>query len=1208
MNKNLVWKNIFIIVLVIVSAWTLYPLNKTLKPGLDLAGGTSLVYEIDTYGLKPDEKKGLSQRMITVLRRRIDPANIQNLVWRPQGNTRFEIQMPLASVQARITRQNYEDTLGNLLAENINTAQILRSLAKPPQQRTQDFEKIAQNSPHKLQVLTDLAKAYDQYIESRNIADDLNAKVKSIEDKISATKLDLEQVKQSVGTWTKLDQQKLTISLKNFPGSDNNLNLLTEYVNAYAKWAQSVEQLLEPENGKKDIYKNARNALEKLNLTREQITLILEMPAGSLKRNQAIEQLKTEFPERVESIKKTIVAFDEYYPYRGGLDDPRDLQRMLKGVGILEFRILPTINRTELTANEITSYRDNLKTKGPKFASTNEYVWCLIENSKEWKSSEAVVEQFGDKPYVLTSNRKNETMLHNADGKMWRLKKAAPTQDNQGRRAISFNLDEVAGKIFANLTGQNMGRPLCILLDGIAISAPTIQAKIYTSGIITGMFSQTEVSDMVNKLNAGSLPARLVEQPISVKTIGPSIGAENRDQAIKAGIIGLIIVMAFMIVYYTLAGAIADLALLLNLLFILAIMAMIKSTFTLPGIAGLVLTIGMSVDANILIYERVREEQQKGCSLAIAIKNGYQRAFTTIFDSNLTTIITAAILFWVASEEIKGFALILMIGLFANLFTALTVTRLNFDTLLAKKMIKSHLRMLHLFGGINIDWMKLRPVFLTISSIFVIGGLIVFFTRNDVKNNKYDIEFTGGTSVQINLKDNVTLTRQQVQDKIHKIGEDLKKPALAAANVYSVGKSDKQYEITTTETNKAITTITFNQPRKTIKEVTSIIPEELTNPIVTQDTQNPAVFTITTSQTNTFLVKDVLTKIFTDAVISEPKVEEVVNNAILKAFAGELAIMENLQPAIADINKITEKTISSYPELAEFLGGIKITCNLAKPATARELNLRLNDLRFKLDMKNLEWYSCKILDSELNPLQPEQTVNSFVYISVEPEAGIRQLTEDEWTKFVENEKTKVTAAAEMQTSLPRVTQINPSIGAEAITRALLAIILSFIAMAIYIWARFGNFRYGIAAILSLVHDVCTTLGAVSICTYIAPTSIGKMLLIGDFKIDLAIVAAFLTLVGYSVNDTIVVFDRIRENRRKSQLTPQTITNSINQTLSRTILTSFATFLVVIVMYIFGGASLRGFNFTMAFGIITGTYSSIAIAAPILLIGLKKEKK
>jgi SecD/SecF fusion protein len=716
------------------------------------------------------------------------------------------------------------------------------------------------------------------------------------------------------------------------------------------------------------------------------------------------------------------------------------------------------------------------------------------------------------------------------------------------------------------------------------------------------------------------LPARLIEQPISINTIGPSIGADNRDQGITAGFIGLAAVLVCMAIYFCLAGTIADVALILNILFVLAIMAGVRATFTLPGIAGIILTIGMSVDANVLVFERIREEQLKGSSLRIAITNGYQRAFRTILDANLTTFITAAILYWRASEEVRGFAIVLMLGITSSMFTALFVTRVIFDFLLSKRIIKDHLFMLRLIHKPNINWMRLRPIFFCISFVLIAAGLTVFFTRDDAKNNKYDIEFTGGTSVQIHLKE--PLSRQEVEDRIREIGNDPNNPnpALATANVYSIGESGKQYEINTTETNKITVIVAFSQQNpQTTDELTTAIEKaqeqfgaELNNLLVTQDTEKPAQFVITTSQMNQSLVKDVLIKAFPEvpeANISEPQIDEVVNNAILTAFADELEIQQNLQPKITSQEKISEELIGSYPELADFLGGVKLECEIERPATLEDINQRLSALQFKPDTQNLNRYPYEILGPNLTTVEPNQPVDSFVYISAEQEAGFRELTEDEWTRFVENETAKVLAAAQLDASLPRVRQFDPSVGAEQKQRALIAIVLSLFAIVTYIWVRFGNVRYGIAAITALVHDVCITLGAVSACTYIAGTSIGEALLIGDFKINLAMIAAFLTLIGYSLNDTIVVFDRIRENRGKARLlNPQIITNSINQTISRTILTSFTTFIVVLIMYIFGGPGLRGFTLAIGFGIIIGTYSSIAIAAPILLLGTKTKKE
>jgi len=490
-----------------------------------------------------------------------------------------------------------------------------------------------------------------------------------------------------------------------------------------------------------------------------------------------------------------------------------------------------------------------------------------------------------------------------------------------------------------------------------------------------------------------------------------------------------------------------------------------------------------------------------------------------------------------------------------------------------------------------------------------VAGLVIFFTRDNTENNKYDIEFTGGTSVQINLKD--PTTRQQVQDRFQEAGRQLANPALSTANIYSVGKSNREFEITTTETNKLVTRVssgstsseTAGSVTAAIKKAQRRLQTSLTNLIVTRDS-NGTGFVVATSQPNKSVVKAVLGGAFPDAQISEPQVDEVVNEAIMKAFGDKLQIQQDLEPKIVSKEKITEAVIETYPELVEFVGGLKITCELGRAVSIEQLNARLSDLRFKPDVQNLNWYGYKIYDKNIAEPEPNKPLKTFVFVSTLPEAGFRELGEEEWSQFVDNETTRVLSATKLETSLPRVTQINPSVGAEAKTRALIAIVLSLFAIVAYIWVRFGNMRYGIAAIVALVHDVCITLGAVTVCTYIAATAIGQGLLIGDFKIDLAIIAAFLTLIGYSLNDTIVVFDRIRENRKKAQLKAQTINDSINQTLSRTILTSFTTFIVVLIMYIFGGEALRGFTFAIGFGVIIGTYSSVAIAAPILLLGTK----
>ena len=1102
------------------------------------------------------------------------------------------------------------------MSENIPRAVIMASLQEMAEQRQTEFEELAKASPERLAVLGNLAKVYDEREAAQQKSQQLLSRLDVTENQISSAQLDLADVKSNRATWAKLAEDQLTEALKNFlqdQQNEQNQDLLRAYVQTWSDWDDVTKQLTVTETGLNAQYTDALKELDKLNLTEDQLEAILDKPAKSAQRMDEIEQLKTEFGDRAAKIDRIVEAFDQYRPYRGRLDDPKDLQRMLKGAGILEFRILPTVDHPEVDAEAMERYVETLKDKGPKYSSDNKYLWCEVENSEEWAVPNSVVGQFGDKWYVLASNKPDEVLLHGTEpDKSWKLEGARATQDRMGRRAIGFTLNERGGRRFAGLTSKNLERPLCILLDAIAISAPNIRAVIRTDGIIEGSFTQTQVADMVNKLNAGSLPARLIEQPISVKTIGPSIGADNRDKGIRAGIIGLFAVMICMAIYYLIAGCIADVALLMNLLFVLSIMALVRATFTLPGIAGIILTIGMSVDANVLIFERIREEQQRGSSLRIAIRNGYQRAFRTILDANLTTFITAAILFWVASEEIKGFAIVLMLGIVSSMFTALFVTRVVFDALLARRIIKEHLVMLRLIQQPNINWIGLRPVLLSLSAALILGGIVVFFTRDDARNNKYDIEFTGGTSVQINLKE--PTNREQVESMIRQMGQTLREPALASATVYSIGESGKQFEINTTATNRTTCTVTFSQPgQQTVEIVRAAIRQAESDYGTLSHLEvrdlNAGSFEIATSRVNRSLIKNVLTTAFPNASVSEPTVGEIVNNAILEAFEGKLTIQQNLEPKITSQKEITEDIIETDPILADYLGGEVFTVQTSSPVTLDEIQSRLTALHFKPDTRSLNWsYQSRILSAELKEIDPNTLVESFAFVSVDPQAGGGEKRDQERPAFVENETTKILAAAELETSLPRVTQIDPSVGAEAKTRALIAIVLSLFAIVAYIWVRFGDVRYGLAAIAALVHDVCITLGAVTACTYVAGTAIGQWFLIRDFKIDLAMIAAFLTLIGYSLNDTIVVFDRIRENRRKGRVNAEIITVSINQTISRTLMTSLTTFIVVLIMYIFGGSGLRGLDFAIGFGIIIGTYSSIAIAAPLLLVGASQESK
>ena len=1262
MNRNLIWKVLLIALLVVMAAWNLYPPHLKLKPGIDIGGGWSLIYEIDTSDLTRAEQKGLAQRMIPFLLKRVDPTNVANIVMTSQGDTRIEIKQPAAREDTKQKRRDYDDALKALEGMNVNIRKVMRDLKElDPEKRRAAFAEYASdpdpNSPRR-KILEEVATAWDALHAGQARRDELDGARNALKVRMDEAYLRGDFVEAMAVSWSKMDAETLAAAIKrhvernkppreesdpnavatdpnaittdpNAPATDPNAvapaddsaqreKLIADYITAHKEWADVANELAKPETGIRAQWNRAAAKLADLNLEVGQVTDVLEVEKPE-KRDALIEELKKNFPDRTTQIEMAVEAHNVYRYVGGRLDDPEDLKRMLKGAGVLEFRILPTLGDNKSNASELEARREELKSKGPKLGSDAKYVWAEIENVADFRE-DAIIEQFGDKSYVLASNQKNECMLRDRK-KPWKLKKAGPTSDDRGRRAISFSLDDAGSPMFFRVTRDNVGRPLCILLDGIAFSAPNVESAIRGSGVITGDFPQAEQEDMINKLNAGSFPARLSDVPISEKSIGSTIGADNRDKGIKAGLVGVAVVAAFMIFYYLLAGSIANVALFMNILFVLGMMAMLRATFTLPGIAGLILTIGMSVDANVLIFERIREEQDRGSSLRTAIANGYQRAFRTIFDANITTFFVALILRMVASEEIKGFAIVLMLGIASSMFTALFVTRVIFDLLLGSGIIRNRLVMLRLVRKPNINWMGLRKGFFCLSLLLITAGMFIFFTRDESKNSKYDIEFTGGTSAQITLKETEApnFTRRLIEEMIRAKGGELGSDAIKVAKVYTVGEpvddKDKpyflEYEITTTATNTTTATVTFNETgrddesvRVAIEEAMDAAGGRLYNLEVSG--QDDKTFSVSTSQVNKTLVSNVLKAAFGDEVtVSDPVVDQIVNRAISEAFDGMLSKREDLGVSIVSAERIAEDTV----ELADFLGGVKIVVDLAQETAAGEIRDRVRETRSKVDAADLEWYgyNYEILSAELAELADADMVKRFVYVNVHSEAGYRELDEDEWGQFVDNEKEKITRAGSMQTTLARITQIDPSIGAQAKTRALIAIILSLIVIIAYIWIRFGTARYGFAAIAALVHDVCITLGAVTVCTYIAGKPIGNALLLGDFKIDLQMIAAFLTIIGYSLNDTIVVFDRIRENRGKlATVNPQIISNSINQTLSRTLLTSVTTFAVVLVMYIWGGTGLRGFTFAMLVGIIVGTYSSIAIAAPILLLGAKKQ--
>lgn len=725
------------------------------------------------------------------------------------------------------------------------------------------------------------------------------------------------------------------------------------------------------------------------------------------------------------------------------------------------------------------------------------------------------------------------------------LARAFMTQDGRLNPAVGFAFNRIGASKFGRLTrehlpeeGGNFKYRLAILLDGYVQSAPSLNTEISDSGIIEGGqngFETGEVNFLLGILNAGSLPATLNPVPLLEEKVGPTLGQDTIRKGIIAIVISMVVVPIFMLIYYRVCGMIAVIGLILNLILLVGFMSLTSSTFTLPGLAGLSLTIGMAVDANVLIFERMREEKEKGASLREQIRNGFDRAWTTILDANITTVLSGIVLFAIGTEEIKGFALTLIIGLVWNLFTAVYLSRVIFDLLVQRGMIKE-LKMMRVLTNTSIDFVGKRRV-ATIFSTVVIGiGLAAFVMRVN-QYTMFNIDFTGGTLVTIRLND---------QDS-------------------------------------AVSGQSIDQRSAYVRKTASVLPDVTIESLNVGGESVVTRFNIRTSDENLSQVQEKVSQAFGSALarvelksgprkaVETPKVEAAdgAKNADDKqapaVAAGEYELSLNIKQSPNKISDLFTKVLSS-----EGSGG-------------------------KVDNADRA-FTIKNLDSGALT-QPDLPGDKLVLQTSLPEELMNQ------------KLTALSSAVANDPSLmfERLSNFGGTVAGETQTLAIIATVSSWLIIAAYLWFRFKSWTYGFAAVLALVHDVLVALGAVALTYWLAQVPvIGSLLMIEQFKIDLPMIAAFLTLIGFSVNDTIVIFDRLREIKGKSEkINAQIVNDALNQTLSRTILTSLTAWSVVVIIYIFGGEGLHGFSFTLVVGFLSGTYSTIYIATPVLISWLGK---
>jgi SecD/SecF fusion protein len=1148
-DRNLYWKLALIVLVVVWGIFAITPPSETLKGGIDLVGGNSLLYEIDTTGLT--DTQGLSTRVMQRLKQRVDPDGVMNLVWRPVGDTRLEIQMPLPSKDAVDRRKAYQDSVEKLRATNVNIAEMEQVLSLSGAERQEKLMRLVRDVPARKTLLPQIEKAYDAWQQavaakkSKGTLDDLSRSYETLLDQLLATNIDLNELNEALGM-------------------------------------------------------------------------------AGLERDKGLQAITGKFPERKGLIDHVVTAYTKWSEKRGALDDPADLQRLLRGAGVLEFRILAA--GTADNPGQFDEYKKRLQDRGPRVRPDDEFAWYEVPKADSIHGG--IKSQWGGKWWVLAYYKDPMKVLSKSQAD-WKLTESYPTRDRNGLPAVGFEFNEIGAGYFQELTRNNIGQALCIILDDKAYSAPVIQSVISNRGEITGKFTQEEVNYLVSTLNAGSLDARLKDTPISVNSIGPSLGQDNRNAGFRASVIGLIAVVVFMLVYYMWAGFIADCALFLNILLLLAVMAALQATFTMAGIAGVILTIGMAVDANVLIFERMREEKEKLQSLRLIIKNGFDRALPTILDSNITTIISCVVLYYVGTEEIKGFALTLGLGLVINIFAAVFVTKIIFNLLAKWGVIKS-LPMLHLFRKPNINWMAKQKVFWSISLFFVVVALVTIPIRG---SDALDIEFKGGTSVQIELKKPGLLNTEQVREQIRIAGESLIKTAAPFAQAKLI--ADPQ--------QKNLYTVKFENlsGRRFDAVLLSFMEDELEKGSIDIRDKNTVNFKIRSERKMTAQQVDAELKRVAgetrkagqalkdsqiQSVGNENKDFEIVTTASSQRLVVD-AIVETMgeylniqQPIKYDPNvktyPVTRKRLGeNFGEpkapgyVPEFVGGVVFVADQLEPAvTLKQLKDRVTSMRLQPDFQKHAWRSFELVGLTAAPGQnlltlPENEIkyNRIAMVVVDPNT---MYDEDEaaWkANLVQPELKLLGEALSRASELQRVTQFAGQVAKQAKIAALLALIISFMAVTVYIWIRFGKLRHGIAANIATFHDILTCMGFVMVSYWISQTSIGQALLVHDYKLNLTIVAAILTLIGYSVNDTIIVFDRIRENQGKlKEITPAIINNSINQTLSRTVLTSSTVLLVMIIMYIWGGEGAQSFCYVMLLGAFFGCYSSVAIASPLLL--------
>lgn len=1159
------------------------------KLGVDLVGGTILIYEVDLDKLNGKLPADWNpQEVARRLKSRIDPGDLYNITIRVASNTRFEIILPTGGFyQLDAQQKAWKQVIKGV--EDFNKAEYKIAKYEVPVGLT--IELLAAINAQYPEEPVDAVKRLIESEYTDKAKDKSNVEKKDLWDAL-LKKVDAKYPPKEYVVGPGHEGELATQILQQHPSADLNrirrlISLMEQ--NPNIKESTLEEQLKEDKTDTGPRKRGRRGQ----SMTTEQVSALKELIAsqGSLEfvivanntNDKEVLDATLAFFKRAKDSPELQKYLDELalqgrappitvdnngrpedpvfdtplgkfryrwielgrlYRYEHGLSNPRDPK-----TGAL---LIPPPERSDPSyKDEIKKWEENKANKQLWDAAISQggksWLWPTAERGRETvtpiflpPSSDSLL--YSRKDQNIRPSERDRDKLYDYFLLCRMSEEGTPPITGEdvasaypGMRpeSVDFHMKPYAGSRFRDFTGKNKGHLMAIVLDNQVESAATIQSAISTDGQITGMSSQDKIEATVKVLRSGPLQASLKPEPVSESTLGPTLG----EDTIRAGFFSVLgafaAVLIFMLFYYRFAGLVACVALLANLLLTVAFMVAIDATFTLPGLAGLVLMLGMAVDANVLIYERLREERERNATIAQALRNGYEHAFPTIIDTHLSSIFTAIVLYVVGNDQLKGFGISLTVGLIISLFTSLYMTRVMFDVWSAQGWLHKlsmasfkHWPGLRVIFGREINFMSIRyQVFAATAIITILGGAL-FIYRLD--RGGLNIDFMGGIAYSAELTKPLSLgdLRRLLDSK--KTGLE----GLTVEQTFITGYTDPDHP-----------------DRSKLFTVRAETPAEYKN------------------KTDEYL----------------KKVQQIIRTAL----------KEDGQELLKTIN------LSDYQILPDHR---EVYLSFVDPETVKPIYAS----RAQVSM---------LLTQELRNQRLETLAQQVSVAGI----GREHQGRFQWMKLTFPVAVKDTELAKLETALratqkefhdnpqpERLEKFDSQLATDTQLRALAAIVASWCAILLYLWFRFGNWTFGMAAVICLIHDLFFTLGIIAASHYfyewLPGLATSTILQIQDFKIDLPSVAALLTLVGYSVNDTIVVFDRIREVRGKNpSLTPKMINDGINQTLGRTILASMSVFLVVVVLYYFGGEGVHLFAFVMVVGVIIGTLSSIYVASPLLLL-------